>query len=87
MINGRSNPKIVTKIPIFIIGVGLVIAAIAEITLLRHAGLPVVYLGIMVTETILVLTYAAWSHHGLSLAQMSGGILVVAGFAMVCNYG
>jgi len=76
-----------SKLPLLIIIAGLSVAAIAEITLLRQASLPVVYLGIMVTETILVLSYAAWTHHGLSLPQLSGGALVVAGFALVCSHG
>ncbi|MGJ5618935.1 5-aminolevulinate synthase [Sulfitobacter sp. MF3-043] len=75
------------KLPTLIIITGLSVAAIAEITLLRQASLPVVYLGIMVTETILVLGYAAWAHHGLILSQISGGTLVVAGFALVCSQG
>ncbi len=73
------------KLALTVIAVGLSVAAIAEITLLRQASLPLVYLGIMVTETILVLGYAAWSHQGLSLSQMGGGALVVVGFALVCN--
>lgn len=67
-----------------IIGLGLAGAALAEITLLRHASLPLVYLGIVVTETLLVLAYASWAHNGISLTQIGGAVLVLAGFALVC---
>tara|TARA_R110002124_G_scaffold90476_2_gene230636 strand:+ start:4191 stop:4526 length:336 start_codon:yes stop_codon:yes gene_type:complete len=67
-----------------IIGLGLAGAALAEITLLRHASLPLVYLGIVVTETVLVLAYASWAQSGISLSQLGGAALVLAGFALVC---
>ncbi len=69
---------------IAIIALGLAGAVLAEITLLRHASLPLVYLGVVVTETLLVLIYAGWSHSGISLAQAGGAALVLAGFALVC---
>ncbi|ASM72050.1 hypothetical protein SULPSESMR1_01229 [Pseudosulfitobacter pseudonitzschiae] len=69
---------------ILIITLGLAGAALAEITLLRHASLPLVYLGIVVTETLLVLAYASWAQSGISLAQAGGAALVLAGFALVC---
>ncbi|MCR8825579.1 hypothetical protein [Pseudosulfitobacter koreensis] len=70
---------------IAIIALGLAGAVLAEITLLRHASLPLVYLGIVVTETLLVLGYAGWSQSGISLAQLGGAVLVLAGFALVCT--
>ena len=70
-----------------IIALGLAGAAFAEITLLRQASLPMVYLGIVVVETLIVMTYAAWSHEGISAAQIGGAALVLAGFVMVSSNG
>jgi small multidrug resistance pump len=66
-----------------IIVLGLAGAALAEIALLRNASLSVVYLGIVVTETALVLAYACWDRQGVSLAELAGAALVLAGFALV----
>jgi hypothetical protein len=72
---------------IMIILLGLAGAALAEIVLLRQASLPLIYLGIIVTETVLVLGYAAWIDQGLSLHQLGGATLVVLGFALVSAHG
>jgi len=72
-------------IPLIVLG--LAGAALAEIALLRNASLPLVYLGIVVAETTMIMTYAAWSQNGLSLQQIGGAALVIVGFAMVCNHG
>lgn len=73
--------------PIAIIVLGLAGAALAEIVLLRHATLPLVYLGIIVTETILVLGYAAWFQDELTMSQLGGAFLVLTGFALVLSQG
>lgn len=70
-----------------IIALGLAGAAFAEIILLRQASLPMVYLGIIVVETLIIMTYAAWTHEGISSAQIGGAALVLAGFAMVSSQG
>ncbi len=69
-----------------IIVLGLAGAAFAEIALLRNASLPTVYIGIILGETILVLGYAAWDQHTLSLQQLGGAALVIAGFALVSSH-
>ncbi len=70
-----------------IIALSLGGAAFAEIALLRHASLPMVYLGIVCAETLLVLGYAAFADQGITLPQIGGGLLVLAGFALVCGEG
>ncbi|MGB3246381.1 MAG: 5-aminolevulinate synthase [Sulfitobacter sp.] len=70
-----------------IIMLGLSGAALAEIALLRTANLSLVYLGIIIGETILVLGYAAWLHEGLSAHQIAGAALVVVGFGLVSFHG
>ena len=72
---------------IAIIVLGLAGAALAEIALLRQANLSLVYLGIILGETFLVLGYAAWLHEGLSLGQVAGAALVVIGFGLVSYHG
>lgn len=64
---------------------GLACAAIAEIYLLRHASLAMIYLGVIAFETIVVLTFAAMMGDRLSLFQFAGAGLVLAGFALVTH--
>ncbi len=66
-----------------LIAVGLAAAIMAEITLLRNAELPVVYLGIVVFETLLVLGWSAMAGGVLSGAQVAGAAMVLGGFALV----
>ena len=75
-----------SPVPIAIIVLGLAGAAFAEIALLRHATLPLVYLGIVVTESALVLGYAAWAQNEVSLSQVLGAVMVLAGFALVLSH-
>lgn len=66
-----------------VIVLGLSGAAIAEIALLKIANLSLVYLGIVIGETILVLSYAALLNEGLSTQQLAGAGLVLIGFVLV----
>lgn len=60
------------------------IAAISfEIALLRRSDLSLVYIGIVVAETLLVLGYAAMIGEGLSPRQVGGALLVLAGLAAI----
>ena len=68
---------------LILIAVGLLIAVLAEIGLLKGGDLPVVYLMIVVAETILVLGYAAFIGERMTLQQVTGAVLVLGGFALV----
>ena len=72
---------------IAIIILGLTGAALAEIALLRQANLPLVYLGVILGETMMVLAYAAWIREGLGAQQIAGAALVVVGFGLVVYHG
>ena len=62
---------------------GLCAAVLAEVTLLRHADLAVIYIGVVFAETLLVLAYAASVSGVLGLQQIVGAALVLSGFALV----
>ena len=62
-------------------------AAFAEIVLLRTGHMSMIYLGIVATETVIVLSYAAMIGQGLNSAQIGGALLVLAGFALVTSQG
>lgn len=64
---------------------GLTGAAFAEVALLRQASLPVIYLGIIGFETLLVLCIAAAIGDVLSLQQLSGALLVLLGMVLVTH--
>ena len=66
-----------------VIATGLALAVLAEVILLRQGNMSLVYLGIIVVETVLVLCYAAAVGHGLSLSQMGGAVLVLAGVGLL----
>lgn len=70
-----------------VIALGLLVAVAAEVTLLRNAELPVVYLGIVVLETLLILGYAGLASGSLSGAQVLGAVLVLTGFGLVTMRG
>ena len=69
------------------IAAGLLAAVLAELVLLRNAELPVVYLAIVVFETLLVLGYAAVAGGALTPMQVTGAVFVLAGFGMVTIHG
>lgn len=77
----------VTAFALVLVMLGMAAAAVAEIILLRNAELPVIYLAVIVTETLLVMVYAATIGETLSLSQLSGGLLVITGFSLVCLTG
>ena len=64
---------------ISMIALGLLGAVLAEVALLRSGNLSLVYIGIIVAESALVLSYAMWIGHGLSLQQGLGAGLVFCG--------
>jgi len=63
--------------------VGLIGAVLGEIILLRSASLTVIYIGIVVFESLLVLTYATYTSGHLNMPQLLGAALVIGGFAVV----
>ena len=66
-----------------VIGLGLCAAVVAEVALLRNAALPMVYVAIVATETMLVLLYAFGLGERLTLTQGAGALMVLGGFALV----
>jgi hypothetical protein len=68
---------------VIIISGGLLLAVAMEIILLRIGNMSLVYLGIVVAETTLVLTYAHSVGHGLNLPQMGGAALVLTGVVLL----
>jgi hypothetical protein len=73
----------VTPLAISILTVGLLAAVLTETFLMRYIELEIIYIGIVVLETILVLAYASYIGGALSLTQMAGAMMALAGFAMV----
>lgn len=66
-----------------LISAGLIAAVLAEVALLRNGNLSLVYLGIIVAESALVLGYAMWIDQGLSFRQMFGAVLVLGGIMVL----
>jgi drug/metabolite transporter (DMT)-like permease len=62
----------------------LTAAAIAEVLLLRHHNVGVIFIAVIVVETALVLTVAFALGEGLTLRQGMGAALVVFG-AIILN--
>lgn len=62
---------------------GLITAFVFEVALLRRTDLSIVYIGIVIAETMLVLGYATWINEGLTLRQMGGAAMVLAGLAAI----
>jgi hypothetical protein len=74
-----------TSMAILVICIGFLAAALAEISLLRHANLGVIYITIVAVETLLVLGIATLIGEGLDLRRIVGATLVVAGLALVSH--
>lgn len=68
-----------------IVMLGFLMAAWAEIIILRKADLGLVYITIIGVETLVVLAYASWIGEGLSLRQIGGAGMVLAGLAVVAH--
>jgi hypothetical protein len=51
--------------------------------LLRHASLTMIYIGIFVFESLLVLAYASHVTGAVNIAQGAGALMVLGGFALV----
>lgn len=62
---------------------GFMAATQAEIVLMRHMELGVLYLVIIATETLIVLAYAFAIGEGLNLRESMGGLLIFAGLVVV----
>jgi len=75
----------VTAMAIAVIIAGFVAAAVAEVVILRSADLGLVYIAIIGVETLVVLSYAWWIGEGLSLRQIGGAGMVLAGLAVVAH--
>ena len=68
---------------ILVVAVGGGLAVTAEILLLRRADLGIVYLTVIGVETLMILGIGVAIGEGLSLRQVSGALVVMAGLAMV----
>lgn len=66
-------------------GAGFAAAALAEMALMRHASLSLLYVTIIAAETVLVLLYACTIGEGLSTTQWLGAGCVLAGMALICQ--
>ncbi len=66
-----------------LIALGFVAATQAEVVLMRGVTLGALYLMIIAIETLIVLTYAYSIGEGLSARDMSGGVLIFLGLAIV----
>lgn len=66
-----------------LIVIGLASAALAEIVVLRHANLAVIYLGIIAFESLLVLSISAVVGDTLSAQQVLGASLLLLGVGLV----
>lgn len=62
---------------------GLLVAVAMEVILLRQGNLSLVYLGIMVAETVLVMVYAYSIGHGLAPGQIAGAAFVFFGIMIM----
>ncbi|ETW14657.1 hypothetical protein ATO8_02080 [Roseivivax marinus] len=68
-----------------VLAVGLVAVVVGEIVLMRTTPLSVLYVTIIGVETVLVLAYAIWIGEGFSMRQAMGGLMVLAGLAIVSH--
>lgn len=75
----------VTALPLTLMATGLICAALAEIALLRHANLAVVYLCIIGFESLLVLCIASAIGDTLDTRQLAGAGLLLLGMVLVVN--
>ena len=76
-----------TTLGMVIIALALGGAVFAEIVLLRTGHMSMIYLGIIVMETVMVLGYAAMIGQGLNVVQIGGALLVLVGFGLVTSHG
>lgn len=60
-------------------------AVLAETALLRTSNLAVIYFMIIAFETLMVLGFATMIGDRLSLPQVTGGVMVLAGMVLVAN--
>ncbi|MEX0309677.1 MAG: 5-aminolevulinate synthase [Tateyamaria sp.] len=72
-----------TLVAVILLAAGFAAAVVAEIILLRQADLPVIYIAIVVGETVLILGYSMLIGEMLNLRQLFGGGMVLFGFFMV----
>lgn len=68
-----------------LIALGFGAAALSEIEILRHVDLGIVYISIIGLETLIVLSYAWYIGEALSLRQIGGATMVLAGLAVVSH--
>ncbi len=65
-----------------LIVLGFTAATIAEIILLRHFDLSMIYIMIIALETLLIVGFALWLGEQPSMSQAFGGVLVFCGLAL-----
>jgi small multidrug resistance pump len=81
----KMGAHALTGAALAVLAVGFLAAAVSEIVLLKSADLGIVYIAIIGVETLVVLSYAWWIGEGLSLRQLGGAGMVLAGLAVVAH--
>lgn len=81
----KMGATALTGAAVAVILAGFIAATLSEVVLLKSADLGIVYITIIGVETLVVLTYAWWIGEGLSLRQLGGAGMVIAGLAMVSH--
>lgn len=68
-----------------LIALGFGAAILSEVEILRHVDLGIVYISIIGLETLIVLSYAWYIGEALSLRQLGGATMVLAGLVVVSH--
>ncbi|WP_135503842.1 5-aminolevulinate synthase [Roseovarius aestuariivivens] len=74
-----------SAIAVLLIGLGFIAAMQAEIVLMRGMTLGALYMVIIAVETVLVLGFAYSIGEGLSPREALGGLVILAGLAIVAH--
>lgn len=74
-------------VAVAIILFGLAGTAYAEMSSLRHVSQPMIYLGVILGETALVLGYTAWVQDGFTLLEAGMSGIIVMGSSFIGYHG
>lgn len=81
----KMGSSALTGAAILVMAVGLGAAIWGEIAVLRGANLGPIYIAIIGVETLIVMTYAWYIGEALTLRQLGGGAMVLAGLMLVSH--
>ncbi|ARE82603.1 conserved membrane hypothetical protein [Roseovarius sp. EC-HK134] len=81
----KMGSSTISLAAIGLVALGFGAAALCEIEILRHVDLGVVYISIIGLETLIVLSYAWFIGEALSVRQIGGATMVLAGLAVVSH--